>query len=101
MMTAVRRSLPQTGRSPVDNYGMPSPSVTPGTAPERLAPRVVLADDDVLLRAGLASLPARSGFAVVGQAGDGAGLLACVRSVRPDLAIIDIRMPPGHATEGL
>jgi DNA-binding NarL/FixJ family response regulator len=62
---------------------------------------VVLADDDVLLREGLASLLDRSGFEVIGQAGDGPGLLALVRSARPDLAIIDIRMPPGHATEGL
>jgi serine/threonine-protein kinase PknK len=65
------------------------------------APRVVLADDDVLLREGLASLLDRSGFEVVGQAGDGPGLLALVRSARPDLAIIDVRMPPGHGTEGL
>jgi serine/threonine-protein kinase PknK len=65
------------------------------------APRVVLADDDILLREGLASLLDRSGFDVVGQAGDGPGLLALVRSARPELAIIDIRMPPGHSTEGL
>jgi DNA-binding NarL/FixJ family response regulator len=65
------------------------------------APRVVLADDDVLLREGLASLLDRSGFEVVGQAGDGPGLLALVRAARPDLAIIDVRMPPGHGTEGL
>jgi DNA-binding NarL/FixJ family response regulator len=62
---------------------------------------VVLADDDVLLREGLASLLDRSGFDVVGQAGNGTELLAVVRSVRPELAIIDIRMPPMHATEGL
>jgi serine/threonine-protein kinase PknK len=61
----------------------------------------VLADDDVLLREGLASLLASSGFDVVGQAGDGAQLLALVRSTKPDVAIVDIRMPPGHATEGL
>jgi DNA-binding NarL/FixJ family response regulator len=86
----------------VDNRGMLSPSVTPETAPESgHAPRVVLADDDVLLREGLASLLDRSGFDVVGQAGDGARLLALVRSAQPDLAIIDIRMPPTHATEGL
>jgi DNA-binding NarL/FixJ family response regulator len=86
----------------VDNRGMPSPSVTPETAPESgRAPRVVLADDDVLLREGLASLLDRSGFDVVGQAGNGPGLLALVRSARPDLAIIDIRMPPAQATEGL
>jgi DNA-binding NarL/FixJ family response regulator len=77
-------------------------SGTPETAPEtRSAPRVVLADDDVLLREGLASLLDRSGFEVVGQAGNGPELLAQVRSARPELAIIDIRMPPGHATEGL
>jgi DNA-binding NarL/FixJ family response regulator len=65
------------------------------------APRVVLADDDVLLREGLASLLDRSGFEVVGQAGDAVRLLGLVRSALPELAIIDIRMPPGHATEGL
>jgi DNA-binding NarL/FixJ family response regulator len=101
MVIAVRRSLPPTGRSPVDHRGVPSPSVTPGTAQDRTAPRVVLADDDVLLREGLASLLDRSGFDVVGQAGNGPGLLALVRSARPDLAIIDIRMPPAQATEGL
>ena len=65
------------------------------------AARVVLADDDVLLREGLASLLQRSGFDVVGQAGDATELLALVRERQPELAIIDIRMPPGHATEGL
>jgi DNA-binding NarL/FixJ family response regulator len=63
--------------------------------------RVVLADDDVLLREGLASLLERSGFDVVGQAGDGAELLALVRQHQPELAIVDIRMPPAHLTEGL
>src|ERR1700723_407052 len=81
---------------------MATPSGISETATEgRRAPRVVLADDDVLLREGLASLLDRSGFDVVGQAGSGPELLAQVRSVRPELAIIDIRMPPGHATEGL
>ena len=65
------------------------------------APQVVLADDDVLLREGIASLLDRSGFEVVGQAGNGTELLALVRSAQPELAIIDIRMPPGQATEGL
>ena len=65
------------------------------------APQVVLADDDVLLREGVASLLARSGFEVVGQAGNSTELLALVRSARPELAVIDIRMPPEHATEGL
>jgi DNA-binding NarL/FixJ family response regulator len=61
----------------------------------------VVADDDVLLREGIASLLDRSGFDVVGQAGDATGLLALVRELRPDLAIVDIRMPPGQTTEGL
>ncbi|MDX6410617.1 MAG: hypothetical protein QOE91_133 [Gaiellaceae bacterium] len=63
--------------------------------------RVALADDDVLLREGLASLLQRSGFDVVGQAGDGDEVVALVREHRPELAIVDIRMPPGHSTEGL
>jgi DNA-binding NarL/FixJ family response regulator len=62
---------------------------------------VVLADDDILLREGLASLLERSGLNVVGQAGDGVEVLALVRSTNPDVAILDVRMPPGHATEGL
>src|SRR6266496_1412238 len=85
-----------------DNCSVLSPSVTSETTPERRrAPRVVLADDDVLLREGLASLLDRSGFDVAGQAGNGTELLALVRSVHPELAIIDIRMPPAQATEGL
>jgi DNA-binding NarL/FixJ family response regulator len=63
--------------------------------------RVALADDDVLLREGLASLLDRAGFDVVGQCGDAPGLVAMVREHRPDLAIVDIRMPPSHTTEGL
>jgi DNA-binding NarL/FixJ family response regulator len=63
--------------------------------------RVILAEDDVLLREGLASLLGRSGFVVVGQAGDGAQLLALVRDTKPELVVTDIRMPPTHTTEGL
>ena len=63
--------------------------------------RVILAEDDVLLREGLASLLDRSGFDVVGQAGDGAQLLALVRDTEPELVVTDIRMPPTHTTEGL
>jgi DNA-binding NarL/FixJ family response regulator len=63
--------------------------------------RVVLADDDVLLREGLASLLDRSGLEVAGQAGDAAELIEVVRQQRPELAVVDIRMPPKHATEGL
>jgi serine/threonine-protein kinase PknK len=63
--------------------------------------RLTVADDDVLLREGLASLLDRAGFDVVGQGGNSAELLALVREHRPELAIIDIRMPPSHTTEGL
>jgi DNA-binding NarL/FixJ family response regulator len=63
--------------------------------------RVVLAEDDVLLREGLASLLSRSGFEVVGQVGDASRLLALVRDKTPDLVIVDIRMPPTHTVEGL
>jgi DNA-binding NarL/FixJ family response regulator len=63
--------------------------------------RVVLADDNVLLREGVAGLLERAGFEVAGQAGDADGLIALVRTQRPDLVVVDIRMPPGHSTEGL
>jgi DNA-binding NarL/FixJ family response regulator len=64
-------------------------------------PRVVLAEDDVLLREGLASLLERSGFHVIGQAGDATQLLALVAEETPELVVVDIRMPPTHSTEGL
>jgi DNA-binding NarL/FixJ family response regulator len=63
--------------------------------------RVVLADDDVLFREGVAALLERSGHEVVGQAGSGRELRELVAEHEPDLAVIDIRMPPAHATEGL
>jgi DNA-binding NarL/FixJ family response regulator len=62
---------------------------------------VVLADDDVLLREGLAGLLDRSGFEVVGQSGTPSELIDLVRELRPELVIVDIRMPPTHTTEGL
>jgi DNA-binding NarL/FixJ family response regulator len=63
--------------------------------------RVVLADDSVLLREGIAALLAGAGFEVVGQAGDAEQLLLKVRSYAPDVAVVDIRMPPTHTDEGL
>lgn len=63
--------------------------------------RVLLAEDDVLLREGLASLLDRSGFEVVGQTGDSKWILPLVREVTPDLVVLDIRMPPTNTTEGL
>jgi class 3 adenylate cyclase/CheY-like chemotaxis protein len=65
------------------------------------AVRVVLADDSVLLREGTARLLAEAGFDVVGQAGDAEELLLKVRSYNPDVAVVDIRMPPTHTDEGL
>jgi len=65
------------------------------------AMRVAIADDDVLLREGLASLLERSGMEVVGQAGTGPELLSLVREHLPDMVLVDIRMPPTHSTEGL
>jgi DNA-binding NarL/FixJ family response regulator len=72
--------------------------------PERLEAtpiRVVLADDSVLLREGIASLLDKAGFAVVGQSGTAEDLLLKVRSYTPDIAIVDIKMPPTKTDEGL
>jgi DNA-binding NarL/FixJ family response regulator len=66
-----------------------------------VAGRVILADDDVLLREGIASLLGNAGYEVVGQAGDAATLAELVPKHSPDLVVIDIRMPPSHTTEGL
>ena len=63
--------------------------------------RVILADDDVLLREGIASLLDQAGLEVVAQAGDGAELLRLVGAHAPDLVIVDIRMPPRFEVEGL
>jgi len=62
---------------------------------------VVLADDDILLREGLAGLLTRAGVEVVGQAGDAEHALALVDEHRPDVVVMDVRMPPQHQTEGL
>ena len=63
--------------------------------------RVVIADDDVLLREGVATLLERSGFDILGRAGDGEQLVSQVRALKPDLVVVDIRMPPTNTTEGL
>jgi serine/threonine-protein kinase PknK len=65
------------------------------------AGRLILADDDVLLREGIASLVGNAGYEVVGQAGDGRELVELVREQRPDLVVVDIRMPPTNTSEGL
>ena len=63
--------------------------------------RVVIAEDSVLLREGLARLLEEHDFEVVGQAGDGEDLMRKVRAHKPDVAVVDIRMPPDHTDEGL
>jgi DNA-binding NarL/FixJ family response regulator len=67
----------------------------------RPALRIVVADDDALLREGIASLLVDAGHDVVGRAVDADDLLLKVRSYRPDIAIVDVRMPPGNADDGL
>jgi DNA-binding NarL/FixJ family response regulator len=63
--------------------------------------RVVVADDSVLLREGIVRLLTEADIEVVGQAGDAEDLLRKVRAHKPDVAIVDIRMPPGDADDGL
>jgi DNA-binding NarL/FixJ family response regulator len=63
--------------------------------------RVVVADDDALLREGIASLLEEAGHTVVGRCGDADDLLLKVRSYTPDIAVVDVRMPPGNADDGL
>jgi serine/threonine-protein kinase PknK len=75
-----------------------SPPVLPESAPKR---SVVVADDDVLLREGIASLLGEVGYEVIGRAGDARSLLEVVRAGRPDLVVVDIRMPPTHTYEGI
>ena len=62
--------------------------------------RVVIADDSVLLREGLARVLVEGGFDVVAQAGDASGLMHAVTETKPDVAIVDVRMPPTHTDEG-
>jgi DNA-binding NarL/FixJ family response regulator len=86
----------------VNNGCVPPPSGTAGGVRAIDGEtRVVVADDDVLLREGLASLFERSGFEVVGQAGNGAELIELVRRSNPAACVVDIRMPPRYETEGL
>jgi DNA-binding NarL/FixJ family response regulator/class 3 adenylate cyclase len=74
---------------------------SPGAERTGASIRVVLADDAVLLREALAAGLKAAGFEVVGQASDVAGLLGLVETRAPDVAVVDVRMPPTHTTEGL
>jgi DNA-binding NarL/FixJ family response regulator len=84
-----------------DARGEHNPAPVQRVGPVENPLQVILAADDVLLLEGLAILLERVGFDVVGQAGDGAQLLALVRQHTPDLVVTDIRMPPTNTTEGL
>src|SRR6201994_4641462 len=80
--------------------------VAPPTAEEyggivSTLPRVVIGEDDVLLREGIARLLAEAGFEVVAQAGDAVDLVRKTLAYRPDVAVVDIQMPPGHGDDGL
>jgi DNA-binding NarL/FixJ family response regulator len=74
---------------------------TLGMTERERAQRVAIADDDVLLRQGLAALLREGGYDITGEASDADGLIELVRKEQPDIAIVDIRMPPTHTTEGL
>jgi len=93
--------LPPTGPAASADAGS---SAAPGSSADATASapyRVVVADDDVLLREGIARLLGDAGYTVVGQASDAPTLLATVRSAQPDLVIADIRMPPTQTAEGI
>ena len=85
---ALVQSAPRGGHQSTDRGSQIIPAMPEGA-------RIALADDDVLLREGLASLLERSGFEVVGQAGDADELLTLVQEHEPDLVMVDIRMPRG------
>lgn len=87
----------ESGNSP---SSPPDPAAMSGADSQR-GFRIVIADDDVLLREGLASLLNGLGFIPVGLAADAPELLELVAREQPDLALVDVRMPPGFATEGL
>jgi len=73
----------------------------PSAASAGVRHTVVVADDDVLLREGIASLLGEAGYDVVGRAGDARGVVDAVRACQPDLVIVDIRMPPTNTFEGI
>src|SRR5258708_15260590 len=94
---------PPPGGKPATEPVMPEPGGTTATAgpASAAAIRVVLADDSVLFREGLARVLAENGFVVAGQAGDADGLHAAVERETPDVVVTDIRMPPTNTSEGL
>ncbi len=100
-----RRQRPARDRGPRGRARRPGEPGEPARrrddAARGAAVRVVIAEDSVLLRRGAIRLLEDAGFEVVGEAGDGEDLLRKVRAHKPDVAVIDIRMPPTHVDEGL
>ena len=71
------------------------------TGPQCAVMRIVIAEDSAVVRAGLVEILADRGHEVLAAVGDGASLLAAVEAHRPDVAVVDVRMPPGFTDEGL
>src|ERR1700727_3030626 len=71
------------------------------TGPESAPMRIVIAEDSAVVRAGLGEILADRGHEVLAAVGDGASLLAAVEAHQPDVAVVDVRMPPGYTDEGL
>jgi DNA-binding NarL/FixJ family response regulator len=94
------RQTTGSGTPPIGGPARPAPHPLLVPVPESRG-RVLVADDDVLLREGLSSLLSGNGFDVVGQCGEPEELLSLVRRHQPELVIVDIRMPPTRTTEGL
>lgn len=95
-MPDTSRIAPQTHRRSLAN------PAAPAARKRRISGlKAVVADDSVLLREGIVRLLEDSGVEVVGQAGDAEDLLRKVRVHRPDVAVVDVRMPPTHTSEGL
>jgi DNA-binding NarL/FixJ family response regulator len=84
-----------------DAPDVPDVPDAPDTAPRRRPLRIVVADDAVLLREGLVRLLAEDGHEVVAAVGDGPALTESVLTHRPDISVVDVRMPPTHTDEGL
>jgi len=94
------RPAPSTGCARRDARDR-QPADTRDNGPRRAPMRVVIADDAPLIREGVTRLLTENAIEVVAHVGDADALLACVRELRPDVALVDVRMPPTHTDEGL
>lgn len=104
ILVAARGGIVFEPRDALELKGLPAPVVPAEVAwrpAARASVRIVLADDSVLVREGVARLLEEEGIEVLGQAADAQELLRCVAATQPDAVVTDVRMPPGHALEGL